>query len=271
MRKKNATILLILVFAVGLSLLLYPTVSNYWNSLHATRVVASYDNLVSTISNQDYTAMIEAANAYNQTLLAKPNRFLEGDEKDPLYRSLLRIEGSDVLGYVEIPKINVKLPIYHGTDEAVLQVGVGHLVGSSLPVGGESTHSALSGHTGLPSAKLLTDMDQLVIDDMFYLHIFGAALAYQVDQIEIVEPENIEPLEIVPGEDYVTLVTCTPYGINSHRLLVRGRRVFPEEAPVRIVLSSDGEYVAWWQPVALFAAPVFLLGLIPYLIFRKRK
>lgn len=272
MKKKVTTILLMLVFAVGLSLLLYPTVSNFWNQMHAGQVVVNYDKTVSSISQEDYTEIIDAANAYNQSLVTQTDRFTNSEEKeiDPAYQSLLSVDGSDVMGYVQIPKIDVKLPIYHGTTESVLQVGVGHIAGSSLPVGGESTHCVLSGHTGLPSAKLLTDMDQLEIGDMFYLHVFGNVLAYQVDQILVVEPDDVDPLAIVSGEDYVTLVTCTPYGVNSHRLLVRGTRVQPEEFS-EIAPTSDAEPMNRLIGMAIVAVPVFLLCLIIYLIISKRK
>ncbi len=272
MKKKVTTILLMLVFAVGLSLLLYPVVSNFWNQMHASQVVTDYDKAVSSISQEDYTEIIEAAQEYNQSLLTRTDRFAnsEEEENDPTYLAQLQADGSDVMGYVQIPKIDVKLPIYHGTTESVLQVGVGHIAGSSLPVGGESTHCALSGHTGLPSAKLLTDMDQLEIGDMFYLHVFGNVLAYQVDQILVVEPNDVDPLAIVPGEDYVTLVTCTPYGVNSHRLLVRGTRIQAEDFS-QIAPASDAEPLNRLIGMALIAVPVFLLCLIIYLIISKRK
>jgi sortase A len=272
MKKKVTTILLMLLFAVGLSLLLYPVVSNYWNQMHASKVVVNYDKAVAEISTQDYAEIIKAANAYNQSLLTRTDRFSTStdEESDPNYLEQLVADGSDVMGYVQIPKIDVKLPIYHGTTESVLQVGVGHIAGSSLPVGGESTHCALSGHTGLPSAKLLTDMDQLEVGDMFYMHILGNVLAYQVDQILIVEPDDVEPLAIVPGEDYVTLVTCTPYGINSHRLLVRGTRVQPEDFS-QIAPTNDAEPLNRLIGMAVIAVPVFLLCLIMYLIISKRK
>lgn len=270
MKKKITTILLMLVFAVGLSLLLYPTVSDFWNSLHATRVVASYDNLMSSTSKENFAAIIEAAREYNETLLTNPNRFLATEEESEAYVKLLAVAGTDAMGYIEIPKIGVKLPIYHGTDEAALQVGVGHIIGSSLPIGGESAHSALSGHTGLPSAKLLTDMDQLEVGDMFYLHIFGDVLVYQIDETQVVEPDNIEPLAIVPGKDYSTLVTCTPYGINSHRLLARGVRV-PQDEFSQMPPTNDAEPLHRLVGMALVAVPVFLICLILYLIISKRK
>lgn len=269
-KDKLITVLLVLVFVIGLSLLLYPTVSNYWNLMHSSRVVANYDSMISALSKADYQEMIDAARAYNQSLLSNPNRFLLTEEDTRAYKQLLSVNQSDVMGYVNIPKINVRLPLYHTTDEAVLQVGIGHMEGSSLPIGGESTHAAMSGHTGLPSARLWTDLDQVSIGDKFYIHVAGDLLVYQVDQIKVVEPDDMSLLEIVPGEDHVTLVTCTPYGINSHRLLVRGTRIHP----VQVEIQSNAREMATWIGVMLIAAPVFLIGLIGlilYWVFKKRK
>lgn len=269
-KDKLITVLLVLVFVIGLSLLLYPTVSNYWNLMHSSRVVANYDSMISALSKADYQEMIDAARAYNQSLLSNPNRFLLTEEGTRAYKQLLSVNQSDVMGYVNIPKINVRLPLYHTTDEAVLQVGIGHMEGSSLPIGGESTHAAMSGHTGLPSARLWTDLDQVSIGDKFYIHVAGDLLVYQVDQINVVEPDDMSLLEIVPGEDHVTLVTCTPYGINSHRLLVRGTRIHP----VQVEIQSNAREMATWIGVMLIAAPVFLIGLIGlilYWVFKKRK
>lgn len=265
--KTVTTILLALVFIIGLSLLVYPSFSNYWNSFRQSRVVSNYERAVGDLSQESSEEILQAARAYNQGLPANPNRFLDGDDNDPEYLSLLRLGDSDVMGYIIIPKINIRLPLYHGTSDAVLQVGVGHIVGSSLPVGGESTHAVLSGHTGLPSASLLTNLDQLKMDDRFYLHVFGEQLVYQVDQILVVEPDEIDSLEITPGEDHVTLVTCTPYGINSHRLLVRGTRIFPEAAEI----LGEAELLDAWVVATLMALPPLLLLLLVLVVFRKRK
>lgn len=270
MKGKLTTVLLVLVFAIGLSLLLYPTVSNVWNSFHSSRVVSNYDRMVSALPEEDYTQIMEAAREYNRRLLHNPSRFLMGEEEDVGYQNLLALGENQVMGYIDIPKLGVRLPIYHGTGEAVLQAGVGHIVGSSLPVGGESTHTALSGHSGLPSARLLTDLDQLQMGDLFYLHVFGNVLAYQVDQILVVEPDDMAPLEILEGQDFATLVTCTPYGINTHRLLVRGVRAHPAEV-VDTTIIAEASNLGIWTSAALFGAPVFALCLIVFLIFRKRK
>lgn len=270
MKGKTTTILLALVFILGFALLLYPTFSNYWNSFHQSRVVSNYEKAVESLSQKDYEETLRAAQAYNRGLLNNPNRFLDGNEEDPAYKNLLSLSDNQVMGYITIPKVNIRLPLYHGTSDAVLQVGVGHLVGSSLPVGGESAHAALSGHTGLPSASLLTDLDQLDMGDRFYLYVFGDQLVYQVDQILVVEPDEIDALDIIPGEDHVTLITCTPYGINTHRLLVRGVRTFPLSGQVH----SEAEMFEFWMVTALFAAPLLLagvLGLILLLVIQKRK
>ena len=269
MKGKLTTALLVLIFLTGLSLLLYPTAANIWNSFHQSRVVSNYDRIAAAIPPRDYTEGMEAARAYNQSLLYRPNRFLEDAEGDAAYQRLLRVAGSDVLGILEIPGINVRLSIYHGTGDNVLQVGVGHIAGSSLPVGGIGTHAALSGHTGLPSAWLLTDMDQLEYGDRFTLRVFGDTLVYEVDQILVVLPHEMDSLAIDPERDYVTLVTCTPYGINTHRLLVRGERVFPQEE-INTLLVSEAADFGRGKSIALFGAPVFLLMLILYAVFRKR-
>jgi len=274
MKGKTVTILLVLVLIAGVTVVLYPIVSNYWNAMHQSRVVADYSKSVSSLTQADYTQYFEAADQYNRSLLASDTAFDTDDWTDAqneAYESLLSVDGSQVMATLEIPVIGVKLPVYHGTDESVLQVGIGHIKGSSLPVGGESTHCVLSGHTGLPSAQLLTNLDQMKTGDLFYLTVLDRTLVYQVDQILVVEPDDIDPLAIVPGEDYVTLVTCTPYGINSHRLLVRGTRIYPEEQEQTVVLTSDAHTVNVWLSIALFGAPVLLICLIVYLIFRKRK
>ena len=225
MRKHLSTIVLVLLLLIGLSLLLYPTVSDYWNSFHQTRAIATYAENVAALDNASYDAIWDAARQYNRNLCSRSNSFLLSEEQKAEYESLLDISGQGVMGYIEIPEIDVSLPIYHGTEDPVLQVAVGHLEWTSLPVGGESTHCVLSGHRGLPSAKLFTDLDKLEEGDCFYLHILDETLAYQVDQIKVVEPEHTEDLEITAGQDYCTLVTCTPYAINTHRMLVRGTRI----------------------------------------------
>lgn len=275
MKKKHrqtiSTLLLVLVFLVGLSLLLYPTVSDYWNSLHQSRAIASYAEQVATLDNAAYDALWAEARAYNDTLRTKTDRFTLTDEELAEYNATLNVPGTNVIGYIEIPKIDCYLPIYHGTDEATLQVGVGHLEGSSLPVGGASTHCVLSGHRGLPSAKLFTDLDQLAEGDTFVLYVLDETLTYEVDQIRIVEPQEVDELAIEDGQDYCTLVTCTPYGINTHRLLVRGHRVENAEtgqAAARV--SADAMQVDTAAVAPLVAVPLLLLLLFG-LLFKTRR
>ena len=224
MRKHLSTIVLLFILLIGLSLLLYPTVSDYWNALHQTKAITTYAENVAALDNASYDAIWDAARAYNRNLLNRSNSFLLSQEQKAEYESLLDISGQGIMGYIEIPEIDVSLPIYHGTEDTVLQVAVGHLEWTSLPVGGESTHCVLSGHRGLPSAKLFTNLDKLREGNIFLLRVLDEILTYEVDQILIVEPQDTAALEIVEGQDYCTLVTCTPYGINTHRLLVRGHR-----------------------------------------------
>ncbi len=233
MKKLLPNILLASVFLIGLALLLYPAISNYVNTRHQSHAVASYEKDVLKLKPEDYTPILQAAQDYNTTLLDNPDRFLQTEEEAAVYQALLNPTNSGIMGYVEISKIGVKLPIYHGTDESVLQVGAGHVEGTSLPVGGVGTHCAISGHRGLPSAMLFTDLDKLVVGDTFAIHVLDQVLTYQVDQILVVEPSDLSTLEIDPAKDYCTLITCTPYGVNSHRLMLRGLRIenATEQAP----------------------------------------
>lgn len=273
MKKKLSTIALIIVFVIGLSLLLYPTVSDMWNSAHQSRIINSYIDAVSNVSSVDYDSILDEANKYNKKLRTKSNRWIlnEADRKE--YDSLLNIAGNEVMGYVEIPKIHVSLPVYHSIDEAVLQIAVGHMEGSSLPVGGESTHSVLSGHTGLPSAKLLTGLDQMKEGDIFKIKVLDETLVYKVDQIRIVEPSEMSEIDIVEGKDLCTLLTCTPYGVNSHRLLVRGQRVIePEPEKVEVVAEAEliNKKVVAMGIVAVLIVILGIVLLLRKFIFKKR-
>lgn len=212
------------MFIVGLSIMSYPIVSQVWNSYHATRTVAIYDEAVNEMSEKDYTEVFEKAEAYNKELYENSD-YLYDPEKLEGYEDILNVHDSGIMGHITIDKINVSLPIYHGTTKAVLQVGAGHLEGTSFPIGGKNTHSVITAHCGLPSAKLFTDLEKLKVGDQFKITVLNKTLWYEVDNISIVEPTDIEELKIVDGKDYVTLLTCTPYGINSHRLLVRGHRI----------------------------------------------
>ena len=270
MKKNLSTIILILVFLTGLSLLLYPTVSDYWNSFHQSRAIATYAGEVANLSNADYGRMWEEARAYNRRLAEMANPLLSEPADTADYEALLDIAGSGVMGYIEIPSIKVSLPIYHGVDEAVLQVAVGHIPGTSLPTGGESTHCVISGHRGLPSAKLFTNLDQLKEGDLFMLRVLDETLSYEVDQILIVEPHEVGALAIEPGQDYCTLVTCTPYGINSHRLLVRGHRVENQADAASIRVTADALQIEPVLVAPVVAAPM-LLALLVWVLVRYRK
>ena len=270
MKKSRAsTVILIIVFLVGLSLLLYPSLSDYWNSFRQSRAIASYVESVSHLDNQEYQALLEEARAYNASLVGDKTRFSPTEEETAEYLTLLGSTGGAV-GYIEVPVISLSLPIYLGTSETVLQVGAGAMEGSSLPIGGESTHAVLTGHRGLPSATLFTDLDRLVQGDMFHIHILNETCTYEVDQILIVEPAEMDALEIVEGEDYCTLVTCTPYGVNSHRMLVRGHRIETPEDAVFVQVSPDALQM---DPlfIAPFVAVPILLVLLLFLLFGGQK
>lgn len=219
MKKRMSTVILILVFFTGLSLMLYPAVSDWWNSFHQSRAIVDYTQDVENLNNVAYQRLLSAARDYNRTLLSRSDRFVLPESESKEYYDLLDISGTGIMGSIEIPAIDVFLPIYHGTDDAVLSVAIGHMEGSSLPVGGENTHCVLSGHRGLPSAKLFSNLDKLVVGDTFIIRTLDEILTYEVDQIRTVDPKEIDNLAIVPGEDLCTLVTCTPYGINTDRLL----------------------------------------------------
>ena len=265
------TLLLLLIFLAGLSLLLYPTISDYWNSFHQSRAIASYVDTVAELDDDAYQEIWEQAQAYNAALPRDDTRFVPSEEEIAYYDTLLNISGNGIMGYLEIPSIEVTLPVYHGTDEEVLQVAVGHIEGSSLPVGGPGTHSVISGHRGLPSATLLTDLDQLEIGDVFMLHVLDETLTYEVDQIHIVEPDDVSYLAIEEGEDLCTLVTCTPYGINTHRLLVRGHRIESQAEAVSISVSADAIQISPMMVAAALAVPVLLILLLWVLFSSSHK
>ena len=265
MKKHLSTILLVLALLVGAALLLYPTASDYWNSFHQSQAIATYAEEVAGLTTVDYEKVWLSAVAYNERMSAAGNPVILSEEQWEEYLKELNVSGSGIMGYIEIPKIECSLPIYHGTDESVLQIAIGHIEGTSLPVGGAGTHCALSGHRGLPSAKLFTHLDQLSEGDVFMLRVLNETLTYEVDQIHIVLPQEVDDLAMVPGRDFCTLVTCTPYGINSHRLLVRGKRIENSEAATAIRITSDAIRI---DPilVAPVAAVPMLLILTIYLI-----
>ena len=274
MKKKNnnwTTVFLVLLLLAGVSLLLYPSLSDYWNSMHQTRAIASYAETVSQLDTAQYDEMWKAAQDYNRSLAQRETAFALTDEQKAAYESLLDVSGLGVMGYIEIPEIDCSLPIYHGTEESVLQVAVGHLEWSNLPVGGEGTHCVLSGHRGLPSAKLFTNLDKLAVGDTFLLRVLDEVLTYEVDQILIVEPEQVDALGIVPGEDYCTLVTCTPYSINTHRLLVRGHRVENTPEAARMHVTADATQFDPLLVAPVLAIPVLLLLLMILLVPKRRR
>lgn len=273
MKKKSSfvTAILIAAFFIGALLLLYPTISDFWNSFHQSRAIASYAEQVADLDENAYDRLWEDARTYNKTLGDRMNRFVMAEEQKKAYAALLNIADNGVMGYIEIPKVRCNLPIYHGTDEAVLQVAIGHVPGSSLPVGGESTHCVLSGHRGLPSAKLFTNLDELETGDVFMLRVLDETLTYEVDQIRTVLPNELGDLAIVEGEDYCTLVTCTPYGINSHRLLVRGHRVENHAGASTVRVTADAMQIEPLQVAPLVAAPILVVMLVVVLIPHRTK
>lgn len=272
MKKNLINILLILIFLLGLSLLVYPTFSDYWNSFHQSRAITTYTEQVAVIDNEEYDRILTDAYEYNQNLPMEKATLALSDEQKVVYESLLNVGGDGVMAYVEIPNIDVHLPIYHGTSDAVLQVAIGHIEGSSLPVGGEGTHCVISGHRGLPSAKLFTDLDKLVVGDMFLLRVLDETLTYEVDQILIVLPHEIDALMAEDGKDYCTLVTCTPYGINSHRLLVRGHRINNVEETPEVRVTGDAFILEPVVVAPVLAVPIlFVLFVWLMIAYRKPK
>ena len=280
-KKRKMTIkdiIRLLVLVVAFAVLLYPTVSSYVNEKNGSKVVSNYDAESVRLSNAEKEKMLEDARAYNKEMLSNIDLidpFSQGETNiDERYENLLNMDGSGMMGYIRIPKIKVEIPIYHGTSESVLQAGVGHFWGTSLPVGGESTHTVLTGHRGLPTKTLFTNMDKLVEGDVFYIKVLDETLAYKVDQILTVLPEETEALSIVPGKDYATLVTCTPYAINTHRLLVRGHRIPYEEAVKIEKNTSTGIELSFTTKVLIVTLGIIFIGLIIamlYSLYDKRR
>ena len=265
MRKTLGNLILVLIFLVGVGLLAYPTFSDWWNNFHQTRAIAGYTEQVANMSREDFDRMWAEAEDFNKYLAQSPGRFNLPDEEVARYNRILDVTGTGIMGYIDIPDIKVSLPIYHGTDEAVLQIAIGHITGSSFPIGGIGAHCAVSGHRGLPSAKLFTDIDRLQAGDRFLLQILDRTLTYEVDQIRIVLPQELQDLEIDPEKDYCTLITCTPYGVNTHRLLVRGHRVENDKTDVTRITADAMRF----EPVIvapLVAAPILFILLVIMLI-----
>lgn len=271
MKKHLSTFLFSIALFAGLALLLYPTFSDWWNSFHQSRAIMDYTQEIANMDDAKYEQFLREAREYNEALTKRIGaRFMLSEEELLEYNAVLDVSGTGIMGYIEIPVLQTKLAVYHGTSDAVLASGVGHIEGSSLPVGGESTHCVLSGHRGLPSAKLFTNLDQLVEGDLFLLHTLDETLTYEVDQIRIVEPREIGDLYIEEGMDYCTLVTCTPYSINTHRLLVRGHRIETKKVAGTARVSADAIQI---EPllVAIFVAVLISMILLAVLFLQTRK
>lgn len=267
--KRNLlTVLMLAGMLAGLILLLYPSVANYWNSFHQSRAIAAYTETVASMSKDDYEKVIKSARAYNKRLSANGMNWVMTDSEKAAYEKELNIDGSGIMGYISIPKFHIKCPIYHGTEETVLQVAIGHLEASSLPVGGKSTHTLISGHRGLPSARLFTDIDKIREGDTWTITVLNETLTYECDQIRIVLPDDLSNLQIEEGKDLCTLITCTPYGVNTHRLLVRGHRV--PNANGTADITADGIQIEPIYIAPFLAVPVLLILLILLLISTRR-
>lgn len=265
MRKHKTVIFLTLGFLVGICILLYPAFSDFWNSKTQSRAITDYESVLDNLDENEYSAIFERAHAYNKALY-ETNYPLMDYKNVPGYFDTLRITDNDMIGYLKIDRIGVELPIYHGTSDDVLNIGVGHLEGSSLPIGGENTHSIMSAHRGLPSSKLFTDLDRMEIGDTFQIIILDQVLTYQVDFIKVIEPTDVSDLQIIEGGDYCTLFTCTPYGINTHRLLVRGVRIETiKEKPI-IYVSNEAFRIEPLLVTPAVAAPMLLVLLIHLLV-----
>ncbi len=272
MKRHLSTIVILAMFIVGSSVLLYPAISEYINSRNASKVIAVHNEAVEKAAAEELEQLWAEAREYNMKLSQDPSAFFAPERLEG-YEQLLDISGAGIMGYIDIDRIKVELPIYHGVDKGVLQIGVEHLEGSSLPVGGSGTHCVLSGHRGLPSAKLFTDLDELTIDDTFTLTILGRKLTYRVDQIKTVKPGETDDLQIVPGKDHCTLLTCTPYGINTHRLLVRGVRVDSQAEQAGIFVPNEAFLIdpLIVTPIAAIPMLAVLLTIVFISDARKKK
>ena len=270
-KRRWVDLLLVLVLLVGLAIVAYPSFSDYWNSFHQSRAIVSYAETVATLNTEEYDRMWADALLYNEYMAAKPNQWAITDEETEAYNERLNVGGNGNMGFISIPRINVNLPVYHGTEESVLQTSVGHIEGTSLPVGSPheneedfqqvpfASHCVISGHRGLPSAKLFSDLDKMEIGDTFTFNVLDQTLTYEVDAINVVLPSDSSLIEIVPGQDLCTLVTCTPYGINTHRLLVRGHRIENEKAKLNIRVTADAVRIEPMYAAPFIAAPALLL------------
>ncbi len=270
MKKHLSTIFFGIIFLIGLLLVLYPTVSNFLNNREQKKVIREYSSIVNNMDKEEKEAMYNEAVDYNKKIYE--NGMIDYSNPDAVegYNDILDVSGTGIMGYISIPKINVELPIYHGTSDGVLQVAVGHLEGSSLPVGGENTHCVLSGHRGLPSADLFTHLDRLNVHDIFTISVLDKTLVYEIDQIKVVAPGDTQYLQIEDGKDYCTLLTCTPYGINTHRLLVRGVRVADSDDKNNIYVYADAYKIDTKTVTVLMAVPLTLLLLLGMVVHIRR-
>lgn len=266
----SSTILLLAVFLIGLCVMLYPTVSDFWNEKRQSQAIMDYDDLLVDLTPEDFSEYFEKAEEYNRKLKLISYPFLGYPELDDEYYSALDVNDDGMMGYITIDKIKVQLPIYHGTSDKVLNCAVGHLEGSTLPIGGESTHCVLSAHRGLPSAKLFTNLDELAVGDVFTITILDKMFTYQVDQVKVVLPDETDELNVVNGEDYCTLVTCSPYGINTHRMLVRGTRIENIEEAKKINITTEAYLIDPLIVTPVVAIPIFL-GLLVFLVVKSSK
>ena len=268
MKRDKVGIILVLMLFIGVCVLLYPSVSQYWNSKTQTRAVANYQEILSSLKKEDYDAIFQEAEAYNKSL-AQLNYPLTDYIQLENYNELLNVGGNGIMGYITIPKLSVELPLYHSISAEVLNTACGHMEGTSLPIGGESTHSILSAHRGLPHAKLFTDLDKMELGDTFQITILDRTMTYQVDQIKVINPNELDDVQIVKGEDLCTLLTCTPYGINTHRLLVRGTRI--ENAAPTLYVKSDAYRIDSLVATPVVAAPILLILLIVLMVKYRDK
>lgn len=269
MLSKKATIILLISFFIGLSVLLYPSISSYWNSRTQSEAIVDYESMLSQYKPEDYSAMFDAANAYNQRLAGLEMPLRQYSTLSQEYWKTLDVTGTGMIGYITIPRISQELPVFHGTSDAVLGIAVGHLEGTSLPVGGEGTHCVVSAHRGLPTAVLFTYLDRMEVGDIFYFTILDRTITYEVDQIHIVEPDDVSLIGLVPGQDYCTLLTCTPYGINTQRLLVRGHQVDASQDR-HLYIANDAHRVDTLVVMPMVALPIIVVLLI-YVMFAPVK
>lgn len=282
-KHRVSNLILVLILLAGVAIAGYPAFSDYWNSMHQTRAIQGYAERVAELDNEEYTAVWEAALDYNRRLAEDPNPWAMSDEDIDDYERQLNVDGTGNMGFISIPRIDVNLPVYHGTSDSVLQTSIGHIDGTSLPAGSVhpdendydkvefASHSVLSGHRGLPSAKLFSDLDAMEVGDVFYLTVLDQTLTYQVDQITVILPEDSSELRLFPGKDYCTLMTCTPYGINTHRLLVRGVRVENDKKLLDVRVTADALKIEPLYVVPFIAGPVLLLMILWVVLFAGRK